>query len=238
MLGSVVQVIPDAWLHTLGNSKVFGRLVPEQLGALLAEARERPMQRGEVLFRRGDDGASLVALLAGEVQIRIDGPDGREQVLRRLRPGEICGEIALLDGFPRTADAIAQTNGRLLVLERRSLLACMARDVEISVRLIEVLCDRLRSTSIQMETFLFYDVTVRLAHTLLSLVRDRPSNSADITQSALGEMVGATREWVNKRLRAWEGLGWVALQPGRVTVRDERALEGLLPPTFTPPELG
>ncbi len=215
--------------RALQRSPVLGRLPPDLLLLLAAEAHERPMARGEVLFRRGDAGGSMMAVLRGEVHVTIGSPDGRQHLLRRLGPGEVFGEIALLDGRPRTADATAGVPGRLLVLERAGLQACLAREPAMAMGLVEVLCDRLRSTSVQLETQLFQDAAVRLAGTLLALAAGRPGGSVDVTQEVLGSMIGATRESVNKRLRLWQRQGWVALRPGRVTLRDAAALATLLP---------
>ena len=226
------QPAPEAWRLALSRSVIFGRLAPDLLSMLAAEARERQMTSGEHLFRRGDDGGSMMAILAGDVRISIGSVDGREHVLRRLGAGEVFGEIAVIDGRPRTADAAAETNGRLLVFERSSLQACMTRDPRLAVSLLGMLCDRLRSTSLHLEALLFYNTASRLAQVLLTLVAPRPAGSVDITQSALGNMVGATRESINKCLRDWEKRGWVALRPGRVTVRDTAALSLLLPETL------
>ena len=98
---------PDEWRRALGRSPVFGRLSPELVAMLAGQARERAMLRHDVLFRRGEPGTSMMAVLAGEVRISLSSVEGREHVLRRLGPGEVFGEIALLDGRPRTADATA-----------------------------------------------------------------------------------------------------------------------------------
>jgi len=216
-------------LQVLSANKLFGGLPLPDLEALAARTQERPMRRGETLFRRGDPGSGMLAILAGEVRITLASAGGREQVLRILRPGEVFGEIALLDGRPRTADATALTNGRLLLLDRRDLLARLEADSGLALRIIGMLCDRLRTTSRQLETLLFHDISTRLADTLLHLASGRPTPRVDITQSALGEIVGATRETVNKKLREWELAGHVELTPGRVILRDARALAALLP---------
>ncbi|HTW26298.1 MAG TPA: Crp/Fnr family transcriptional regulator [Acetobacteraceae bacterium] len=215
--------------RVLRGNPLFAGLPEADLEALATGARERTMSRGEVLFRRGDPGGFLLAVLAGEVRIALTGAAGRDQVLRILKAGEIFGEIALLDGRPRSADATAMTNGRLLVLDRRDLLARMQRDPDLALRIIAVLCDRLRATSAQLEGMLFHDSATRLAASLLGMTAGRAVPRLDITQGALGEIIGATRETVNKKLREWEEAGWVSLTPGRVTITDAKALAALLP---------
>ncbi len=213
----------------LAKTPLFRGLEPCDLDALAARAQERPMRAGDVLFRRGDPGASMCALLAGEVRIVLPGTDERDQVLRVLHGGDVFGEIALLDGGARTADAIAETNGRLLVVERRDLLQMLQEDPALALRIIGLLCERLRSTSLLLEAMLFHDAAARLASTVLMLADGRPGLRLDITQRVLGEMIGAARETVNKKLREWQAAGLLALEPGRITVLDRAGLQRLAP---------
>jgi CRP-like cAMP-binding protein len=224
-----VASVAAARAKILARNALFANLPASDLEALAAGARERTMQRGETLFRRGDPGTFMLAVLAGEVRIALTGAAGRDQVLRLLKAGDVFGEMAMLDSRPRSADAVAATNGRLLVLERRDLLARMQHDPDFALRLLAILCDRLRATSAQLEGMLFHDSATRLAASLLGMATGRPQPRVDITQGALGEVIGATRETVNKKLREWEEQGWVALTPGRVTILDAQALAGLLP---------
>jgi len=213
----------------LARSPLFGLLPEATLGALAAHAQERRMQRGETLFQRGDPGSTMLIILAGEVRISLPAAAGQDQVVRILKPGEVFGEIALLDGHPRSADAVALTNGRLLVLERRYLLARVEADNTLALRLIAIICERLRTTSALLEAMLFHDTATRLAASLLNLTQAHGQSRVDITQSTLGEIVGASRETVNRKLRGWEQSGLIALSPGRIVVRDPQALAALLP---------
>lgn len=213
----------------LARTPLFAALPETDLAALAARAQERRMHRGETLFQRGDPGSAMLAILAGEVRISLAAAAGREQVLRVLRAGEVFGEIALLDGRPRSADAVALTSGRLLVLERRHLLARLQADAALALRIIAILCERLRATDAQLGAMLFHDAETRLAATLLSLSQVHRQRRVDVTQSMLGEIVGASRETVNRKLRGWEQSGVVTLSPGRIVLRDPKALAALLP---------
>lgn len=209
----------------LAKTPLFKGLQLHEFVEVAKRAHERPMRTNEILFQRGDPGASMLAILAGEARVVLSSADGRDQVLKLLGPGDMFGEIALLDGGPRTADVIAETNGRLLVLERRDLLEVFRSNEELTLRIIVLLCDRLRSTSWLLETMLFHDAPQRLASAILNLSSRRPGHQLDITQRALGEIVGAARETVNKKLREWHEAGFIALKPGRITVIDPTALE-------------
>ena len=133
-------------LRILGGSRWFADVPADALDTL-ALVKERQAAPDEAIFLQTDEGSALFAILAGQVRIVIRGADGREQVLRVLGPGEMFGEIAALDGRPRSADAIAVTRCRLLLLERRSLLALIASQPAVAIGLITVLCERLRDTS-------------------------------------------------------------------------------------------
>ena len=213
----------------LSRAALFKGLPERDFEALAAHTHEQPMRAGEVLLRRDDPDTSMLAIMAGEVHIVLPGAGGRDQVIKVLRTGEVFGEIALLDGGPRTADAIAETNGRLLVVGRRDLLRLLKNDNELALRIIALLCGRLRSTDRLLEMMLFHDTSARLAAVILDLSRTRPGRRVDITQRALGEIVGAARETVNKRLREWEEEGAISLEPGRITVVDPTSLERRLP---------
>jgi len=209
----------------LAKTPLFKGLKSHDIEELAARTHERHMRANEVLFRRDDAGASMLAILAGNVRIVLSGVDGRDQVLRLLGPGEVFGEIALLDGGARTADAVAETNGRLLVLERRYLLQGFRKNEDFAVQIIALLCNRLRSTNWLLETMLFQDTSQRLASTILSLSRTRPGHRIDMTQRALGAIAAAARETVNKKLREWQEAGFIILEPGRITVIDPGSLD-------------
>lgn len=213
----------------LASNPLFAALDRQDIETLSAFASERPMRKDETLFRRGDPGSFMIAVLQGEVRIVIPSAVGKDRIIRVMGPGDVLGEIALLDGAPRTADAIGVTNGRLLVLERRDVLPRLRQTPDLALRVIELLCRRLRATSRQVEELVFHDVATRLAAQLLELTATHPRHQVDITQKELGAMVNATRESVNKTLRAWETQGVVSLSPGRVTVKDPVRLSKFAP---------
>jgi CRP/FNR family transcriptional regulator, cyclic AMP receptor protein len=216
-------------VRLLARTSLFGSLPEESLTALAAHAQERCVLRGDTLFQRGDPGDTMLVILVGEVRLSLPGAAGRDQVLRILKAGDVFGEIALLDGGPRTADAVALTNCRLLVLERRYLLSQLEKDGTLALPLIKFVCDRLRAADAQIDAMAFQGVGTRLAASLLGFVQAQSHKRVDITQSALGDVVGASRETVNRKLREWEEAGLVALSPGRIVVHDAQRLAALLP---------
>ena len=152
------------------NHPVFSKLPRasiEQLGTYLTK---RKVQRGTAIFRKGGAGSELIAILSGSVKISAPGADGREAVLNLIREGEIFGEIALLDGRPRTADAVAMSDCELMVIERREFTALLREHPELAFKVIEILCARLRQTSEQVEDLMFLDLPTRLAKAVSRLV--------------------------------------------------------------------
>jgi CRP-like cAMP-binding protein len=163
-----------------------------------------------------------MGVLAGAVKISMASADGRNIVLNIIRAGEIFGEIALLDGHPRTADATAMSDCELMVLERREFIPFLRSQPDVTLKMMEILCSRLRRTSEQVQDVTFLSLPIRLAKALLELVSrtgsTSPTSKIAITQREISQIVGRSRESTNKQLRAWEKRGWVRLQWGGVTV--------------------
>jgi CRP/FNR family cyclic AMP-dependent transcriptional regulator len=213
---------PIDGLALLRGHPIFGALETAQIERLASYARTRRVTAGTTLFVKGDPGTALFAVGAGTVKIAVPSVDGREAMFNLLHAGEIFGEIALLDGRPRTADAIAMTECELIVIERRDFLTFMQSEPGVALKLIELLCDRLRVAAQHLEEVVFLHLPARLARMLLRLA-DENNTSVDrrklrITQREISQMLGTTRESVNKQLRIWVKRKWIALQRGGILV--------------------
>jgi CRP/FNR family transcriptional regulator, cyclic AMP receptor protein len=220
------------------NHPIFGGLSPELIELLCSKASVRRESRGEAIFAKGDDGNGLFAVLSGVVKIGVSSRDGREVVFNLIHPGEIFGEIALLDGRPRTADAAAMTECELLFIDRRDFAPIIGSQPEIAIRLIELLCARLRWTSEQYEEVMFLDFPGRLAKTLLRLAErigtSTGGQNVAITQREISNFLGKSRESTNKQLRAWVRRGWVSLERSRVIVLAPDQLAAIAAEGFEP----
>src|SRR5215475_3867207 len=159
----------DSGRAVLAQCGLFRRLGDSERDALFARARTQRYEANETIFLMGEPGDSMVAVLSGTIRISVPSPDGKEVVLAILGAGEICGEIALLDGKERTADARAATDCSVVVLERRDVLAFFGQHPDAWAKLVEVLCERLRVADQQMAEFALSPVPVRLARALLRL---------------------------------------------------------------------
>jgi CRP/FNR family cyclic AMP-dependent transcriptional regulator len=218
-------------LAVLRKHPYFCDLGPEAFDQLCRYAKHATLKRGSTIFSKGDAGNSLVAVISGTVKISISSPDGRTAILNLIGPGEIFGEVALLDGQARTADATANTNCEIFVIDRREFLPFVRSQPALAMKFIELLCARLRWTSDQVEQVILQDLPGRLASALIRLTeRHRPVEGGltiVITQQEISEMVGMTRESINKQLRAWAARHWVRLEHGAIVVLDVEALQEL-----------
>lgn len=216
----------------LSASAFFRGLDIADRDALFAHVRLRQLGAGEPIFLMGAPGTSMMAVLHGKVRISVPSPDGKELVLKLLQPGDILGEIALLDGKERTADATAVTACDLAVLDRRDVRPFLERHPHACLRLLEVLCQRLRDTDRHIAEVALMQLPVRLAKTLLRLAQGGERAAAGdavvavpVSQRELGNMVGATRESVNKCLGDWQRRGIVRMEEGQIMILDAQSLE-------------
>jgi CRP/FNR family transcriptional regulator, cyclic AMP receptor protein len=213
---------------------LLGRLNSQEIDALLAYTRVERYRAGREIFSKDSPGDSMMAVLKGRVKISSLSPEGKEIVLNIISPGEIFGEIALLDGKERTADATAMDDCELLVLSRRDFLPFLERHADICLLLLSVLCERLRRTSEQLEDVTFRHLQSRLAKTLLRLGRSAgaPKGRAlridlKLSQRDLANIVGATRESINKHLQLLQRSGVIGRDRGAIVIKDVAALERL-----------
>ena len=214
----------------LRGHPLFGHLGAEAIDRLASYSHSKSVSAGTTIFARGDPGNSLFAVCAGTVRISNRSTEGKDAVFNLINPGEIFGEIALLDGNPRTADALAVTNCDLMIIDRRDFIPMVTNSPEIALKLIEVLCARLRRTSEQVEDVIFLDLPTRLAKTLLWLSKDATpagGRRISITQREIGQIIGMSRESTNKQLRLWEDMKWIRLERGCVVVLSPGALEAI-----------
>ncbi len=209
-------------LSLLRNHALFRDLPAPAVERLGSYMKTRKVSRGSTIFSKGDPGSGLMGVLAGSVKVSVASPEGKDIVLNVFREGDVFGEIALLDGRPRTADATAMSDCELAVIERRDFIPFLTSNPDVSLKLIEILCSRLRHTSEQVQDVTFLNLPARLAKTLLELTAEKesaePKRKVAITQREISQMIGKSRESTNKQLRAWAKRGWVRLERGGVTI--------------------
>ena len=220
-----------ATLELLAQVPLFAGLTPEELRGLAALLQRRRYAAGEVIFHEGDAGTALYIIENGEVKIVLGSAEGKEVVLGLLGPGDFFGELALLDGEPRSANAVARDACSLLLIRREDFLQFLVDEPRVAVNLLAVLSGRLRRTDQLVHDAAFLDVRARLIRVFLNLAQTRGQAgprgivvTSRLTQADLANMVGATRESINKWVRFYEQKGLVHHSRGRLTLLDLRRL--------------
>ena len=219
--------------EALRASPFFAHMKQQELDELIAASTERRAARGANIFSKGDPGSSMMAVLAGHVRVGSVSLEGREVTLNVIGPGEIFGEMAMLDGKPRSLDAVASDDTTLMVIERKVFVPFLLRHEGLVERMLEVLCDRLRKTSIALEEIALFDLPARLARVLVKLADDygRPCEdgtriSLKLSQRDLSSLVASSRESVNKQLSAWREAGLV-ITGSHLVIRDVKTLRSM-----------
>jgi CRP/FNR family transcriptional regulator, cyclic AMP receptor protein len=206
----------------LSTHPFFQGLAAELIEQVSSHAITRMVKGGTVIYTKGDPGNSLFAVVAGTVRISVPSMEGKDTVFNLLNEGEIFGEIALLDGRPRSAEVTAVTDCELMMINRRDFVPLMHSHPEIAFKLIDILCEKLRKTSEQVEDVMFLDLPARLAKILLKLAQTADHSAQgrkiSMTQREIGQIIGMSRESTNKQLRNWEQRGWVRLERGTIDV--------------------
>jgi len=224
----------DDAMRLLAQCSLFRGLTPQERNVLVARAHLRRIDAGETIFLMDSPGDAMMAILEGHVRISVPSPEGKEVVLAILHPGEVFGEIALLDGKGRTADARAMSRCNIAVLDRRDVLSFFERHPNAWPKLVEVLCDRLRRTDQHLAEMALLEIPLRLAKTLLRLLaEDSGAERIALSQRELGNIVGASRESVNKCLNEWQRRGIVTIEDNFITIANRRVLEQMADPDFS-----
>jgi CRP/FNR family transcriptional regulator, cyclic AMP receptor protein len=211
---------------------LFARLDDEAWQDLAGHLTPAALSRGQVLFHEGDPGDAMYVVLGGKVKISRTAPDGRENLLAVLGPGDLLGELAVFDGTARTATASALVDTELVRLAYGDFQTYLATRPAVAVELLRVLAERLRQTNDAMADLVFTDVPGRVAKALLSLAArfgvaegDLVRVSHDLTQEELAQLVGASRETVNKSLSDFANRSWIRVDGKSVVLLDRERLE-------------
>ena len=209
----------------LKQVSLFANLADEDMHELMTAAKRRAFRSGEVIFHRDDPGQVLYMIKEGKVKICIISPDGQEISLAVFGKGECFGEFALLDGLPRSADAIALEKVECYTLQRSDFHNAIMKNPKIAISVLEALTKRLRNTDNMVEDLIFLDVYGRVAKKLLELADAHGVKTDDgvrievrLTQQELASMVGASRESVNKVMGYFSEKDFISTDKHRITL--------------------
>jgi CRP/FNR family cyclic AMP-dependent transcriptional regulator len=203
----------------LKTNPMFADLGAEELQRISSLCHTRQLTAGEMLFRKGDPGDALFGVRRGQIRVETGASDSSRLALNFMGPGDLFGEVAALDGESRAADATAGEPTELFVLRREDFLVHLEREPKVAIKLIMLLCRRIRWQSQRMEEAMLQPLPVRLARRLCALASDFGSE-VHISQQQLGIFVGAARESVNRQLQLWRRDGILDLQRGRILLQD------------------
>ncbi len=218
-------------IEVLRRAPLFATLDDEAFRLLTDELAEVDLSRGASVFREGDQGDQLYFIVSGKVKLGRTSSDGRESLVAILGPGELFGEMALFDPAPRSTTATAVSETRLAGLKNESLKALLRNRPEVSMQLLQALARRLRRTNDNLSDLVFSDVPGRVAKAILDLADrfGRPATDGilvahELTQEELAQLVGASRETVNKALAEFVQRGWLRLEARAVVILDVNRL--------------
>jgi len=216
---------------TLIGAPLFAALDADAADALRASMVEVTLEKGDVIFAEGEPGDRLFVVIDGKIKLGHASSDGRESLLAVLGPGEMFGELSLFDPGARTATATALTDSTVAGLGRPALRPWLTGRPEVAETLLTALAQRLRRTNEAMADLVFSDVPGRVAKALLDLgdkfgeeTAEGLSVTHDLTQEELAQLVGASRETVNKALADFAGRGWIQLESRSVVLLDVERL--------------
>lgn len=216
----------NAVLTSLARSPVLAHFSQGGLERLAASGAWLALQPGEVLFQAGDPGDAVYVVVDGEVEVRNSTPDGRDVRLVALGPGALVGEMAALDGGPRSADVAATRRARLWRIARSAMLAALEAEPKAAVALVIELSARLRVADGAISDKTVLDLAGRLARLLLT--EAGASGLVALTQTEIGRRLGFSREKVNRKIHEWVREGWVEISPAGIRMLDPTRLEALI----------
>lgn len=217
----------------LERNRLFRGLPAATIQKISALSIRRSYSSGAIVFSQADPGDALYGVITGKIRISASSPDGSEIFLNIMEPGDTFGEIALLDGHPRTATASATAPAELIIIMREHFLHFLQHEPKLVSHLLQLLCQRIRWTSGLAEESALLGVPARLARRLLSLGelhgRETPNGiQLTISQEEVARFLGLSRQVVNQYLQYWKASRWVSLGRGKITIVAAHALRDIV----------
>ena len=217
--------------EVIRRAPLFTALDDASAATLRESMTQVKVSKGQTLFKEGDAGDRLFVVVEGKLKLGTSSGDGRENLLSILGPGDMFGELSLFDPGPHTATATAVTDARVLALANDQVIGWVTAHPQVSLQLFKRLARRLRRTNEVLADLVFADVPGRVAKAIMDLGERFGTKKDDglhvnheLTQEELAQLVGASRETVNKALADFAGRGWVRLEPRAVVVLDYERL--------------
>lgn len=209
----------------LGGLTLFSNVPMDALEKVATDSRVRKFRRGQIVFNAGDPGDSLVVVVSGRITVKVRSADGGELMLAIVGPGGVLGELGVIDGGPRSADAETLDETELLFVPRQALVDLQREHPQVTASMLTVVASGFRRLTDATADLVFLDLPRRVAKVLL----DHPRNDAGkidlgLSQEQLSHRVAGTRQSVNQALRGFERRGWIELAGRSIVLRDVDAL--------------
>jgi CRP/FNR family transcriptional regulator, cyclic AMP receptor protein len=211
-------------IELLRGTELFAELSDEALDRVVANAVSRELRRGDVVFEEGAAPEHLYVVEDGRIAIASKSIDGRESVFALMERGELFGEMGLLDGIGRSAEARALEPSQITEIPYQPVRVVFEENPELLWGVVALLAGRLRSMDAALADSVFLDVTGRTAKRLLEMAGDQDEFQLPVTQEELAGMVGASRERVNKAIASFVRLGWIDQSDRRYEILDREQL--------------
>jgi CRP/FNR family cyclic AMP-dependent transcriptional regulator len=215
-------------LELLRNVPMFRSLSDAELASIAALAQRKRYEARDMVVQQSDPGGELFVIIVGYLKVISAGAEGRDTALGIMGPGDVFGEVSVLDGGSRSATVLALDHCELLAIRREPLLRFLESSSKTAIQLLKVVCGMLRRLTERSEDIAFLRVGDRLAKRLAGLADKHGQKQPDgtvrlpfkLSQQEIGELVSATRESANKQLRVWEQAGLLSQQGGHVIIHD------------------
>ena len=211
----------------LNKIPLFNSLSDSDLKSLSESVRLQSLKKGQTLFQKGDEGSFLYIIKQGTIKIVLPSRLGDEVIVTIFSEGDFFGEMALFDGKPRSADALAMESTKIYMLSRNDFLLFLQSNINAMKSILSQLTNRLRSTDDFLEGACFLSVSARLAKKLLDLAESHGQKDGDsvyidlnLTQKELGDMIGSTRESINKELKILRDKSLITMQENKIQIID------------------
>lgn len=218
--------------HALKNVPLFASLSEKELSLLAGVSTSKRFEKSQTIIHKSDQGDTFFSILSGKVKVVLTDEEGKEYIVGILKPLEFFGELALLDGEPRSASVVALDSTEVLVLRRDDFLKQITHNPELCIKIVGVLGDRLRKANHQIESLVFLDVCGRLARMLLDMAEQQePQTTAqgmvleiDYSRTELANLVGTTRETLTRALKTLENMGYIEIKKNKLVITNEAGL--------------
>lgn len=224
----------DALIDSLARVWLFDGLAKDDLVRLSQLAVTRVYKARETIVSKGEPANEFFVLLRGRAKVTAQGSEGGDTAINVMGPGEVFGEIGILDGRPRSATVTTLEECEMAVVDKRAFHGLLAVSPPVAIKLLEVLAGRIRELTTRVEDRAFLDVPARLAKQLLWLAGNHGTESGarvrielKLSQQELGDFIGATRESVNKNLRDWSRNGLIKHERDYLEILDPNALRAI-----------